>query len=137
MISEEQRSDVPPPLAATIEASISPVLRYGVLIAAALILAGVVLFVFTGGARAILLSPQALPANPEADPASVRAVLDALTPPQPAAITDLGLLILMGTPVAGVAVAALAFARRRDWMYVALAVYVLVMLAIGFAVGGA
>ena len=121
----------------SVEAAISPVLRCGVLAAAGLILIGVALFVLTGGARAILLSPSALPTNPEADPATVRAVLDALTPPQPAAITDLGLLILMATPVVGVAVAAAVFARRRDWTYVGFAVYVLIMLMIGFSMGRA
>jgi uncharacterized membrane protein len=121
----------------SIEAVISPVLRYGVLVAAALILIGVALFILGGGVRAILLSPSALPANPEADPATVRAVLDALTPPQPAAITDLGLLVLMATPVTGVAVAGAVFARRRDWTYVGLATYILVMLGIGFLMGRA
>ena len=137
MIAHDPPRVTPTPVGPEIEAVMSPVLRYGVLIAAGLILAGVVLFVLTGGARAILLSPQVLPANAEANPASVRAVLDALTPPQPAAMTDLGLLILMVTPVAGVAVAAITFALRRDWLYVGLAAYVLLMLAIGFAMGGA
>ena len=78
-----------------------------------------------------------VPAGAEQDPRSLRVVLDALLPPQPAAVTDAGLLLLMVTPVVSVGISAVAFAVRRDWLYVALAGFVFTMLMVGFAIGRA
>lgn len=47
-------------------------------------------------------------------------------------ITQLALLILVATPVARVALSAFAFARERDWTYVAICSIVLAMLTFGF-----
>ena len=122
---------------ARLNAAIGRVLRWGVLLAAVLIVAGVALFVAHGGARAILLSSVGVPAASERDPHSLRVVLDGLLPPQPAAVTDAGLLLLMITPVVSVAISVAAFAARRDWLYVALSGFVFAMLMVGFAIGRA
>lgn len=121
---------------ASIEALLSQVLLRGVLASAAVILLGVALFVAQGGARAILFA-RAMPAEGGADPQSLRAVLDGVRSAQPAAVTDLGLLLLMVTPVASVAISILAFAARRDWLYVAISAFVFAMLMLGFAIGSA
>ena len=121
----------------SVDALISRVLRWGILVSAAVILAGVGLFIAHGGVRAILLTRAQVPAGAEQDPRSLRVVLDALLPPQPAAVTDAGLLLLMVTPVVSVGISAVAFAVRRDWLYVALAGFVFTMLMVGFAIGRA
>lgn len=119
----------------SVNAAIGRVLRWGVLLAAAIIIAGIALFVAHGGTRAILFSPVGVPADSERDPHSLRVVLDGLLPPQPAAVTDAGLLLLMITPVVSVAISVAAFAARRDWLYVAISGFVFAMLMVGFAIG--
>ncbi len=119
------------------EAVISTFLRFGVLTAAFIILLGVALYVAESGVRAILLSPSVIPPESERDPSSLRLVLDQLLPRQPAAVTDVGLLVLIATPVVGVATAIVTFARERDWTYVWIATLVLAMLILGFAIGRA
>jgi uncharacterized membrane protein len=51
-----------------------------------------------------------------------------LTALEPAAIVQLGLLTLLATPVARVAVSVVAFALERDRLYVAITLAVLVVL---------
>jgi uncharacterized membrane protein len=46
----------------------------------------------------------------------------------PAAIIQLGLLILIATPVARVAFSVFAFAQERDWLYVVVTLIVLGLL---------
>lgn len=121
--------------ALALEVTISTVLRWGAVISALIILLGILLYVAQAGPRAILFAPRGVPRGAETDPASLRAVLDAVIPPQPAAVTDLGLFLLIVTPVLSVAVSAAAFARERDWTYVGFAMFVLAMLAVGFALG--
>jgi uncharacterized membrane protein len=120
-----------------IDPVIGTVLRWGVLLAAAVILTGVALYVIQAGLRPIVFAPRGVPPGAESNPTSVRAVLDELGPRQPAAVTDLGLLLLIVTPVINVAIALAAFALERDWMYVGIAGFVLAMLIVGFAVGKA
>jgi uncharacterized membrane protein len=49
---------------------------------------------------------------------------------------QLGVLLLIATPVARVAFSALAFARQRDYTYVALTLFVLAVLLCSLFVGG-
>ncbi len=118
-----------------IEPVLGAVFRYGVLVATFVILCGVAAFVADGGLRAILLAPPGIPAGADADPRSLRAVLDDVITRQPAAITDLGLLLLIAVPVLSVIAAAMTFAVERDWMYVRVATFVLAMLVVGFVLG--
>ncbi|HEV2440552.1 MAG TPA: DUF1634 domain-containing protein [bacterium] len=113
------------------------VLRVGVLLSAAIILLGMALFVHRRGVQVILLGPRGVPAGGAEDPATVQALLDALTGNEhvPTAVTDIGLLTLMVTPVISVIVSLVSFARTRDWTYVALATFVLCMLALGVVAG--
>jgi uncharacterized membrane protein len=122
-----------------LEPLISTVLRWGVLAAAFVILAGVALFVVEAGPGAILLAPRGIPPGAERDPSALRIVLRELWAQRhvPTAVTDLGLLLLIATPVLNVIVVAVGFARERDWMYVGIATFVLMMLIVGFALGRA
>ena len=117
------------------EAVISTVLRWGVLISAAIILCGIVLYVAQAGPRAILFAPPGVPPGVDRDPTSLGDVLRDMVMLLPAAVTDLGLLILIVTPVLSVAVAAASFAAERDWTYAGFAAFVLAMLMVGFALG--
>ena len=120
---------------AGVEPVLGAVLRYGVLVATVVIFYGVAMFVADGGLRAILLAPPGVPAGADADPRSLRVVLDDLITRRPAAMTDLGLLLLIAIPVLNVIAAAITFAAERDWMYVRIATFVLAMLVVGFVLG--
>ncbi|HVO21799.1 MAG TPA: DUF1634 domain-containing protein [Anaeromyxobacter sp.] len=48
-------------------------------------------------------------------------------------LVELGLLVLVATPVARVAFSVLAFAVRRDWTYVVVTLVVLALLGLGLA----
>jgi uncharacterized membrane protein len=107
------------------------------LISAAIILLGVVLFVHRRGLSVILFGPRGIPAGAEEDPSTVRQLLDAFSGNAhvPAAVTDIGLLTLMVTPVLSVVVSLVSFARARDWTYVVLAAIVVCMIALGVVLG--
>jgi uncharacterized membrane protein len=57
-----------------------------------------------------------------------------LTALEPAAIAQLGLLTLLATPVARVAVSVVAFALERDRLYAAITTAVLLILLAGIFV---
>ncbi|HEV2356056.1 MAG TPA: DUF1634 domain-containing protein [bacterium] len=113
------------------------ILRWGVLCSAAIILLGVVLFVERRGLRVILLAPRGIPVGAEDDPRTLHQLLTDFegNAHVPTAVTDIGLLTLMVTPVLSVIVSLVAFARGREWTYVLLAAIVLCMLALGTVIG--
>lgn len=104
------------------ELIISNVLRGGVLLSAAIIALGVVLFYaryLTGDS----------PANAATTfPASLGQVGAGLAHGNPLAVITLGLLILLATPVFRVAVSIVAFALERDQQYVIITLIVLAIL---------
>jgi uncharacterized membrane protein len=108
------------------ELIISNVLRGGVLLSAAIILSGVILFYIqyltTGG--------QGIPYNTY--PHTLRAVSRSLAQGNPIGIITLGLLILLATPVMRVAVSIVAFALERDWRYILITSLVLAILLFSF-----
>jgi len=112
------------------ELIVSAVLRSGVLISAAVILMGLVLFVVhgagggEGGIAATLAFPRSI--------AQVWAGLRSL---DPISVITLGLLLVILTPVSRVAVSIFAFAMERDWRYVAITALVLTVLVASFLVG--
>ncbi len=113
------------------------ILRAGVLISAAVILLGVALFVHRRGAGFVLLGSRDLILGSGENPASLRDLLDDLrnNAHVPGAVTDIGLLTLMATPVLSVVVSLGFFARHREWTYVILASIVLGMLVLGSVLG--
>lgn len=54
---------------------------------------------------------------------------------EPAAVMSLGLLALLATPAARVAVLIWQFARRREWLFVAVSLTVLGVLAASVVIG--
>lgn len=108
------------------ELIISNVLRGGVLLSAAVIALGVILFYahyLTAGS----------PANAATTfPASLGEVGAGLAHGNPLAIIALGLLILLATPVFRVAVSIVAFVLERDRQYVVITLIVLAILLCSF-----
>jgi len=58
----------------------------------------------------------------------ISGIIKASIDPDPAAIIQLGILILIATPVARVAFSVFAFAEERDWLYVIVTLIVLALL---------
>ena len=107
---------------------ISVVLRGGVLLSAGLLILGALLYfarVLWGGA----------PANPLSFPHTLGDVFHGLGHGDPLAILALGLIVLLLTPVARVAISIFAFARERDWLYVGITTLVLLILLVSFLLG--
>src|SRR5579885_307843 len=112
-----------------IETIIASLLRAGVAIAMIVVLAGGIAYVRRhGSARTDLHSFHG-------EPASLRSVLaigrDAFRP-RSLAVIQLGLLLLILTPIARVVLSVFAFALERDWLYVGVTLLVLALLLYSF-----
>jgi uncharacterized membrane protein len=115
-----------------IETVIANLLRAGVMLAAGLVLAGAAIFlVHHGGER---LDRHAFHGEPP-DLRSVGGVLRGVAALHGRDVIQLGLLVLIATPMARVAFAVFGFARQGDRMYAAIALLVLALLGFSLAVG--
>ena len=65
----------------------------------------------------------------------LRQVLDGLKKASPPSFLDLGILLLIATPVLRVVGSLVEFAQKRDWRYICVTSVVLIVLAISVAVG--
>jgi uncharacterized membrane protein len=63
------------------------------------------------------------------DLTSIRGVLNEAMQLQGRGMVQLGLLLLIATPIARVMFSVIGFVRQRDWMYVMITLAVLVLLA--------
>ncbi len=115
------------------EQVVGVMLRTGVALAAAVVLAGGIAYLVRNGTQ-----------RPEygmfhGEPAALRhvegIVADAVAPSSRGVI-QLGLLLLIATPVARVAFCLVAFALQRDRTYVVVTLIVLAALVFGLAGGG-
>ncbi len=107
---------------------ISYVLRGGVLLSAAIITLGVVLFY----ARFLALGGQI---GQVTYPHTVSAVFVGLGRGDPLAVITLGLLVLLLTPVLRVLVSLVTFAMERDWRYTGITLLVFIILLVSFLLG--
>ncbi len=112
------------------------VLRAGVAVSAATLLAGYVVALVSDpgmfGSRAVEhghLTARAV------FPHSLAAIWDGIGRGRGEAIIVAGLLVLLLTPVAGLVAAAVAFARRRDWLFAAISATVLSVILGSFVIG--
>ena len=101
---------------------VSFVLAIGVSAAGVLIAGGLVLAIFVGWQGSILATT---PASDPTDFGNLPARLGAL---QPVAIAQLGLLVLLATPVVRVAASVAGFALEGDRLYSAITLVVLLIL---------
>jgi uncharacterized membrane protein len=100
-------------------------LRTGVLIAAIIVLAGGVWFLAqSSGARKDYKTFHGVPAALS----HVPAIFHGAVTWEPLAVIQLGILVLIATPVARVLFSMLGFALERDWMYVSVTAIVLALL---------
>ena len=111
------------------ELVVSYVLRGGVILSAAVIALGVVLFYVEYLAGRITV------AAAQAFPHSFGGELAALRAGSPVAVIVLGLLLLLITPVTRVAVSIVVFALERDRLYTVITTIVLLILLISFLSG--
>jgi len=106
---------------------LSGILRVGVIAASALVLCGEILHLARhGGAR-----PDFGSLGENLPGLAGMAQLARESPGR--GLVELGLLVLVATPVARVAFSVLAFAARRDWTYVAVTLLVLALLGASLA----
>ena len=118
------------------ELFLSNVLRGGVLTSLGVILAGTLVSFFHH--PEYVSSPQELARLTQAGaafPHTVRDVVAGLAELRGEAIVALGLLILVATPVARVAVSILLFLEERDRTYAAITAIIFLLLILSFVVG--
>ncbi|WP_110944920.1 DUF1634 domain-containing protein [Paenibacillus phocaensis] len=110
-----------------IETAISKMLRVGVLLAAVVIIVGLVQYLVTGDSG--------YPGDTY--PTSFGAIMSGLLAFKAAAVIQTGLLLLILTPVFRVFVSLFLFWAERDYRYVLITAVVFVILILSFALGKA
>ena len=121
-----------------VERVIGRVLMLGGLLSVSLVLAGLVVYAGQGHpearemVRVVHNRAAGRPVDVFTSLGDVRRAL-AQRPPDPLAVTALGLVCLLATPVLGVAAASLGFWRAGDREYAVIAGVVLAMLLLSFA----
>jgi uncharacterized membrane protein len=110
----------------TIEVTLGNLLRTGVLIAAGVVVAGGI--VYMAGHAWESPAYHVFRGEPAAM-RGVRGIWNEAIRFQGRGLIQFGLLLLIATPIARVAVSAFAFARERDWRYVVITLIVLALLA--------
>ncbi len=121
-----------PPAQEHVEQIVGNLLRIGVLVAAAVTLAGGIAFMIHHGS--LVPSHSVFRGEPEML-STLTGVITGAIALQPAAIVQLGIVLLIATPVARVLLTLIAFAIQRDWMYVLISAIVLVLLTYSLVVG--
>jgi uncharacterized membrane protein len=120
------------------EAAISAILRIGVALSIVVIAAGLVLsFVRHPEYRTSSTVRQTIIQGHFVFPHSFGTLVSGLGSGQGGSLVALGLLLLLLTPIARVAVSIVAFVYQRDRTYVVLGAYVLVVLVTSFLLGKA
>jgi uncharacterized membrane protein len=113
---------------------ISLTLRIGVLASAALIILGLVIYAINDGDPETV--DDALGKNGEIAQVRPSTIIDGLADGSPSAFIELGILVLILTPIVRVALTTWLFERQRDWIFVGLAGFVFVVLLLGlFGIG--
>ncbi len=108
-----------------IEVTIGILLRVGVLLAAAVVLLGGVLYLVRYGGVPV---PNYRAFHGTDQPYNPSAIVSGVLGLHSRAIIELGLLLLIATPVSRVIFSAVAFAFEKDALYVAVTLFVLTVL---------
>ena len=112
-----------------VEVAIGMLLRVGVMLAAAVVLFGAVLYLARNGGAPVPDYKTFHGVSPELS--SIGSIVSGALALQDTAIIQLGLLLLIATPVARVIFAAVAFGLERDKLYVGFTLLVLAVLLFG------
>ncbi|MDQ2768850.1 MAG: DUF1634 domain-containing protein [Gemmatimonadota bacterium] len=116
-----------------LEQRLGSLLRAGVILSATVTLIGGIMYLAVhGGAPAAYHVFAGEPAGLR----TVGGVFAGVARGDSASIIQLGVLLLIATPVARVFISVIGFARERDWMYVACSLLVLALLVYSLAHGG-
>lgn len=115
------------------EELVGQLLRWGVTSAAAIVLGGAVVFLVRHGFQS---ANYRVFAGEPSDLREWRGIIYEALHGRGRAIIQLGLLVLLLTPVARVVFAAFAFAMERDWLYVAVSLFVFLVLLYSMAGSG-
>ena len=117
---------------AKLESAIGQMLRVGVLVAAGVVLAGAVILLRGAGGAAHTDYTHFHTA--EAAASTVRGTLLGVRRGDGASIIQLGLLLLIATPIARVVLAGAGFLLERDWLYsvVSAVVFLILMYSVIF-----
>ncbi len=108
-------------------------LQVGVLLAATVVLAGGILYLVThAGAQSNYRVFAAQPLRLRHPAAMLRGIAHG----DPLAVIQLGILLLVATPICRVIFAAIAFALEKDRLYIVVSAIVLAVLLIGMLRGG-
>lgn len=114
------------------EAVMGRLLQFGVLLASTVVAIGGVLYAKTRGYGAVRYSTFVCrPTNLRHPMELIRNIATG----DPAAIIQLGVLLLVATPIARVVFAVIGFAVERDRLYVAISLFVLAVLMFGLLHG--
>ncbi len=116
-----------------LEQIIADLLRAGVLLSAAVVLAGGICYLARHGREPV--DYHSFHATPEAYRSLAR-ILAAAAHGDCRGVIQLGLVLLIATPIARVALSLVAFWVQRDWTYVVVTSIVLVILLFGLAGSG-
>lgn len=111
---------------------IGNLLRAGVILSGSIVLLGGLIYLSRHGSEAPAY--HVFRGEPS-DLRTIRGVIQDVQAVRARGIIQLGLLLLIATPVARVAFLVYAFARRKDWMYSAIALSVLALLAYSLSSG--
>lgn len=115
-----------------VELFIGRILQAGVMLAAGVVLLGAALLLRLHGGEVADFREFA---GPSAGLRSLGGILAGAAALDPFAIVQLGLVLLIGTPVARVALTLIAFAIQRDRLYVMMTAVVLALLVAGLVFG--
>ena len=111
-----------------VEQVIGRLLQAGVVLASIVVIAGGILLLARHGAEATSFT---VFRGGTSHLRSISATIGGVRRGEPRAIVQLGLVLLIATPVARVALTLAAFAAQRDRLYVAMTALVLALLLIG------
>ncbi len=111
---------------------IGNLLRAGVILSGSIVLLGGLIYLSRHGSEAPAY--HVFRGEPS-DLRTIRGVIQDVQAVRARGIIQLGLLLLIATPVARVAFLVYAFARRKDWTYSAIALSVLALLAYSLSSG--
>jgi uncharacterized membrane protein len=111
-----------------VEQIVGRLLQVGVLVATLVVAVGAVALLLTQGSAVLDFSRFQ---GESSELRSVGSVIRGVSARDPRAIVQLGLILLIATPVARVALTLVAFALQRDRLYVALTTIVLAVLLYG------
>lgn len=113
--------------AGSVELTLSKLLRAGVMLSAAIILIGFIMFLITG--------QSGYPGNTY--PTTVGEIYNGLIKLKPYGIIMTGLLLLIATPVFRVGVSIILFAEEKDYLYVKITALVFAVLIFSLFIGKA